>query len=126
MQHLLGHGEVFACESLELTAALHVVLKLCRRRAGLGANGRPAGQEQRHESDAVDVCGFGEVAVPHDVGMTRQSPPPEIHQQKREIVQDIRTGDLVVELDAIEQRWCCVQQHDVAQMEIAVTLPDET
>ena len=52
--------------------------------------------------------------------------PPEIHQEKREIVQDVGAGDLVVELDAVEQRRPPVQQHDVAQMEIAVTLADET
>ena len=58
--------------------------------------------------------------------MLRQSSPPQIHQEKREIVQDVRAGNLVVELDAVEQRRSPVQQHDVAQMEIAVTLPNET
>jgi hypothetical protein len=36
--------------------------------------------------------------------MPREPSPPEIHQKKREIIQYVRAGDLVVELDAIEQR----------------------
>ena len=47
MQELFGHGEILARHPLELAAALQVLLKLCRRRARLGANSRPAGQEQR-------------------------------------------------------------------------------
>ena len=57
--------------------------------------------------------------------MARQSSPPEIHQEKRKIVQDVGAGNLVVELDAVEERRAPVQQHDVAQMEVAVTLPNE-
>ena len=125
MQELFGHGEILARHSLELTAALQILLKLRRRGARLGANRRPAGQKQRQERDAVEVCRLGQVTVPHRVGMLRQSSPPEIHQEKREIVQNVRAGNLVVELDAVEQRRSPVQQHDVAQMEIAVTLPNE-
>ena len=126
MQELFGHGEILARHSLELTAALRVALKLCCRRARLGANSRPTGQKQRHERDTVEVCGLDQVTVPHSVGMARQSSPPQIHQEKGEIVEDVRAGNLVVELDAVEERRSPVQQHDVAQMEIAVTLPNET
>src|SRR5688572_33394207 len=57
--------------------------------------------------------------------MTRQLSPPEIHQEKRQIVQDVRAGNLVVELDPVEQRRTPVEQNDVAQMEITVTLTHE-
>ena len=57
--------------------------------------------------------------------MRRELAPPQIHQEKREIVQDVRAGNLVVELDPVEQRWSPVQQNDVAQMEVAVTLAHE-
>ena len=87
MQQLLGHREILARHALELTAALHLALKLCRRRARLGANSRPAGQKQRQERDTVEVCRLDQVTVPHDVGMARQSSPPEVHQEKRKIVQ---------------------------------------
>jgi hypothetical protein len=58
--------------------------------------------------------------------MARQSSPPEIHQEKREIVEDVRARNLLIELDAVEQRRSPVQQHDIAQMEVAVALADET
>ena len=125
MQKLLGHREILARQALKLTAALHVILKLRRRGARLGANSRPAGKKQRQQRHAVEVCGLGQVAVPHDVGMARQPSPPEIHQEKREIVQDVGAGNLVVELDPVEQRRSPVQQHDVAQMEVAVALAHE-
>ena len=125
LQNAFGHGEVLPRDGLELAAPLHVRLQLCGGRARLGAHSRPAGQEQRQQRQAVDVSGVDQVAVQHHVGMSRQSSPPEIHQQERKIVQDVRAGDLVVELDAIEEGRRPVQQHDVAQMEIAVALPDE-
>ena len=50
---------------------------------------------------------------------------PEIHEQKRQVVEDVGAGDLVVELDAVEERRPAVEQHDVAQVQVAVTLPHE-
>ena len=57
--------------------------------------------------------------------MTGESSPPEIHQKKREIVQDVDTGNLVVELDSVKQRRPSVEQNDVSQMQIAMALPDK-
>ena len=71
------------------------------------------------------VAGLGQVAVHHDVGVAWQLPAPEIHQQERQVVQDVDAGDLVVELDAVEQRRPPVEQDDVAQMQVAVALADE-
>src|SRR5690606_41475883 len=55
----------------------------------------------------------------------RQLPPPEIHQEESQVVQDVDARDLVVELDAVEHRRPLVEEHDVAQVEVAVTLTDE-
>jgi len=57
--------------------------------------------------------------------MARQLAPPEIHQEKPKIVQDVRAGNLVVELDTVEQRRTPLQQNDVPQMEVTVTLSYE-
>ena len=58
--------------------------------------------------------------------MTRQAATPEIHQEKREVVENVGAGDLVVELDAIEERRPAIEQHDVAQVQVAVALPHES
>ena len=50
---------------------------------------------------------------------------PQVHQQERQVVAHVDAGDLVVELDRVEERRPAVQQHDVAQVQIAVALPDE-
>ena len=57
--------------------------------------------------------------------MARQLSSPEVHQEKRQVVQDVRAGDVVVELDTVEQRRAPLEENDVAQMKIAVTLPHE-
>ena len=53
-------------------------------------------------------------------------PVPEVHQQKRQVIDHIDTGNLVVELDTVEQRRLTVQQDDVAEVQVAVTLANET
>ena len=58
--------------------------------------------------------------------MPGQPTPPEIHEKKREIVQHVGAGNLVVEFDRVEERRPSVDQHDVAKVEIAVTLADES
>jgi hypothetical protein len=45
---------------------------------------------------------------------------PEVHQEEREIVQDVYAGYPVVELHAIEQRGPSIHEDDVAQVQIAV------
>ena len=125
MQQLFGHREILARQAVKLSPALDVVLKLRGCGARLRANSRTAGQKQRQQRHAVEVCGLGEVTVPHGVGVARQLSPPEIHQEKRQIVQDVRAGNLVVELDPVEQRRTPVQQNDVAQVEVTVTLTHE-
>jgi hypothetical protein len=103
MQQLLRHREILAGQAVKFTAAWHIILKLRRGGARLRTHSRSAGQKQRQERHAVEISGLGQLAVPDDVRMPREPSPPEIHQEKREIVEHIGTGNLVIELDAIEQ-----------------------
>ena len=41
-------------------------------------------------------------------------------------VENVGTGDFVVELDAIEERRSAVEEHDVAQVQVAVALAHES
>jgi hypothetical protein len=57
--------------------------------------------------------------------MPRQSTPPQIHQQERQIVQNVDAGDLVVEFNPVEQRRTSIEQNDVSKVEIPVTVAHE-
>ena len=50
----------------------------------------------------------------------------EVHQQERQVVEHVDAGDVVIEFDGVEQRGTPVEQHDIAEMEIAVTDAHET
>ena len=58
--------------------------------------------------------------------MSRELTAPEIHQEKREVVKNVGAGDLVVELDAIEERRPAVEEHKVTQVQVAVALAHES
>jgi hypothetical protein len=58
--------------------------------------------------------------------VSRQVAPPEIHEQEGEVVQHVDAGEIVVELDRVEESRSSVDQDDVTQVEIAVTLADES
>jgi len=45
--------------------------------------------------------------------------PPQIHQEKRDVVEHVDARDLFVELHASKQRRDTVEEADVAQVEIA-------
>ena len=49
----------------------------------------------------------------------------QIHQRKREIVQDIRRRDNRIEFDGIEQQRLAIHQRNIGQMEIAMAAPHE-
>ena len=55
-----------------------------------------------------------------------QPEPCQVHQEKRQVVEHIDRGEVVVELNRVEQRGLAVQHHDVAKMQIAVALANET
>ena len=48
----------------------------------------------------------------------------EIHQQEGEIIEHVDAGEGLAELDAVEERRPPVQEDDVAEMKIAVAMPD--
>ena len=58
--------------------------------------------------------------------MSPQAAPPQVHEQEREVVEDVDARDFIVELDRVEKRRLAVDEHDVTQVKIAVTLPDKT
>ena len=47
----------------------------------------------------------------------------EVHKQEGQIVKDIDAGDLLAELDAVEEQRPTMPEHDVAEMQIAVAAP---
>jgi hypothetical protein len=49
----------------------------------------------------------------------------QIHQQEREIVEDVDAGEGIIEFDGIEQHRFAVEKADVVQVQIAMAAPDE-
>ena len=49
----------------------------------------------------------------------------QIHQQEGEIVEHVARGDDRAELDGVEQHRLAVDQHDIAEMQVAVDAPDQ-
>jgi hypothetical protein len=80
------------------------------------ARGCPAREKEGHRREGAEIAGFAQICVPDGVRVRRQAAAPQIHQEKRKIVEDVDAGDVVVELDRIEQRRHSFQQHDVAKM----------
>src|SRR5688572_3913916 len=99
MQQSFGHREVLASQLFELQTPSGILLQAGAGRAGLGADCRAAGEKERQERNAVDVRRLGHIAIPYGIGVARQASAPEIHENKREVVEDVRTRYLVVELD---------------------------
>ena len=70
---------------------------------------RNSGRRRKPSTSPVSA----DVRVQHGVRMMTQIPPPQVHQQEREIVEHVGARNLVVEFDAVEQRRISVDQHDV-------------
>src|SRR3954452_19223128 len=47
----------------------------------------------------------------------------EIHQQEGEIVKHVDAGERSAEIDAVEEKRPTVEETDIAEMKIAVTMP---
>ncbi len=98
------------------------------RRRHLGADRRPHRQEERQRRERVEVLGargFEQVPVEHDIGGGPEPALGQVHQQEGEIVEHVARRDQRAELDRVEQHRPAVDQHDVAEMEIAVDAADE-
>ena len=89
----------------------------------MGAHACAQGEKQRHESQSADIARDIEIAIVNTVGGSLFSNPPQIHQQKGEIVEHVDAGQVVVEFQAIEQNRIALEQADIAQMQVAVTVP---
>ena len=63
-----------------------------------------------------------EVGVGDDVGFVTQSACPQVHHEECEVVEDVGRGKFRVELQAVERNWLAVDDRDVPEMQIAVTV----
>jgi len=111
---LLGRGAIVAVQFAPQGA----------RRGDLGADRRAHREKQRQRSERVEIVvtsRFGEVAVEHDIGGCIELALDQVHQQEGEIVEHIAGCDPRIELDGVEQSWFAVEQHDVAEVQVAVT-----
>ncbi len=58
--------------------------------------------------------------------MPRQLPPPEVHEEERQVVEHVDARNLVVELNGVEEGRAAVEQDDVPKVKVAVALPDKS
>ena len=85
-------------------------------------------EEERQRRQRVEVLGaacLGEIAVEHDIRGLGQAALEQVHQQEGEIVKHVAGRDDVAELDGVEQHRFAVDQHDVAEMKVAVDAADQ-
>ena len=71
------------------------------------------------------VSAVGQIPVEDDICRLLQSALQEVHQQKCQIVEDVAGSDNVAELDGIEQNRLAFEQHDIAEMKVAVNAASE-
>ncbi len=122
----LGQREVLAGGGVQALALTCLLLQRRGRGARLRAHGRPARQEQRQQLQPLPACRRVEIRVEHHVGMPRQLAAPQVHQQERQVVEDVDARDGIVELHAVERRGFAVEQDDVAQVQVAMAVPHES
>ena len=117
-QHRAGEVEVRPCFGRNLLDVSRTVVGLgsSHVRPNRGANSH----EERQEHEAVFIVGLVEVAIGDKIGEVGKTAMPQIHQQESEIIEHVDSGDLVIELDAVEQSRLTVQHADVAQVQIAM------
>ena len=48
----------------------------------------------------------------------------QVHEQEGQVVEHVDAGEIVVELDAVEQDRAVAEQHDVGEVEVAVAVAD--
>ena len=103
--------------------------RLLQPRGGdLGADRRSHREKERQRSkrvEIVDAPRLGEIAVEHDVRGGGEPALEQVHQQEGEVVEHVARRDDVAELDGVEQHRLAVDQHDIAEMQIAVDAADE-
>ncbi len=125
------------CASREIKIGAHRlrnVRLLCRchalhpRAGDFGADRSAHRQEKRHRGQRIEVFGtpgFDKVAVEHDIRRYRQPALQQIHQQERQIVEDVARSNHVTEFNGVEQHRLAVDQCNVAEMKIAMDAADQ-
>src|SRR4029077_8611125 len=89
---------------------------LQRSRSNMSADRRPQRQEKRHRRQPVILLAAVEVAVEHAIGEMPEPAMFQIHQQKREVVENVDAGEGLVELEAIEKGGLPIEQTDIAEV----------
>ena len=98
-------------------------------RIDIGPDRGAAREEERQQGKGLVVRCRRQLGDPPQpfvqkpVGERTQALPRQVHQGEGEVVEDVDVGDLVGEFDGIERHGLSGQQHDVAQMEVAVAAP---
>ncbi len=86
----------------------------------MGANGGPYSHKEGQQRQPVVLVEIFQVAVKGEVGLRMQPSVPQVHQQERQVVEDVGGREVVVEFQAIEQGRFAFDQADVAQVEVPV------
>ena len=64
-----------------------------------------------------------DIGLEHGPGLRPQPALVEIHDQEGQIVERVGAGERLVELERVEQHRHTVEQHDVAEMQVAMAVP---
>ena len=87
--------------------------------AHAGAGGEK--QRQRCKAREVLLCTAQlQVAVEHGIGRRPFAIAPQVHEQEGEVVEHVDGGDLLAELDGVEELRRPILHDDVAAMHVAV------
>ena len=80
-------------------------------------------QREQHQRVAGGFAGRVQISVEEGVCRRPLVEMDQIHQRKRQIIEDVSRGNNRVEFDGIEHDRLAVDEDDVAEMEIAVATP---
>ena len=92
-----------------------------------GAHAGPAGEKQRQTGQALDLAAYRlerHVGIEHRVGRLAVAARIEVHEQEGEVVEHVDGGQRLAELQGVERHRHAVDQHDVAEVQIAVAAAD--
>ena len=83
-------------------------------------------RKEREQGQAGIVDGALEPAVQQAGGCGAVALLDQVHEQEGQVVEDVDAGEIIVELDAVEQDRAVAEEHDVGEVEVAVTVADAT
>ncbi len=81
-------------------------------------------QEERQRGQPVGLAAAIEIAIEDDRGEPAQAAMLQVHEQEGQVVEHIDIGDGRAELDPVEQGRPAVRKADVAEMQVAMAVPD--